>query len=745
MTNFKIVAPLSADKGYRFAVDEFVQLCEKITGYSPEIIEDDDGASNLVIIGSDAVNKVSEKLLLSRKIRNFSFRFASDDFDIRTESVDGRKMLFLSGGRVRSTIYAVYTYFERVCGCRWFWDGDRVPTLDALPLDGIDISERPRFEYRGIRYFAHRALHRFQAEHWNLEDWKREINWILKKKLNLFMLRIGTDDLFQRAFPEHTDYPSENGIAVPGKCGYNERTSAWSLKYRGMLREAVLKYAFERDLMHPEDCGTITHWYSPTPRDFIENVHPKVFGQSDGQYAGAAETMVWDIREQNNFDMYMHMTDTHVKEFGRPELFHTIGFAERRFSEVHEENMRMKEHVYNKTCEHIERSYPGSKMLIASWDMWFTYKPEEAERLVSRLNPSNTVFFDYTSDNTTNNNFRNWGLYKEFPYVIGIFHAFSRDAEIRGNYTATDKCIADATADSQCKGLIFWPELSHSDTFMLEYFTSNAWLPEEVDLNCRLERYCQDRYGERAERYIGIWKRFMPIAQLMSWCMDDRDKDNPQEYWVQPERALNMYDDGKDIIKNFDLAALERLRGDAAEILHSLADADTIGDMEQRDKLDIARTIIGRYIHGAMLYALTETTPAEVERAKSDVLNLTEQMYRLLSTDDEYSMLKTCEKMAEVQPVNPAFYDTIKENASCNYHRSCYTEQIRSLYIPELLVLFNWIERGKGSSAEYHEQMKLCHKKYLDTPLTDLAKFEKYDIKKVLNDAAQIISDGGKK
>ena len=37
-------------------------------------------------------------------------------------------------------------------------------------VGGMDVVETPRFRYRGLRYFAHRGLHRFQAEHWDLDD-----------------------------------------------------------------------------------------------------------------------------------------------------------------------------------------------------------------------------------------------------------------------------------------------------------------------------------------------------------------------------------------------------------------------------------------------------------------------------------------------------------------------------------------------------------------------------------------------
>ena len=39
--------------------------------------------------------------------------------------------------------------------------------------EGVSLAETPRFAYRGTRYFAHRSLHRFQAEMWGPGDWEQ--------------------------------------------------------------------------------------------------------------------------------------------------------------------------------------------------------------------------------------------------------------------------------------------------------------------------------------------------------------------------------------------------------------------------------------------------------------------------------------------------------------------------------------------------------------------------------------------
>ena len=55
-----------------------------------------------------------------------------------------------------------------------------MPKRETIDLSGLDVHEEAHFEYRGIRYFAHRGLTRFQAEHWGPEDWKREIGRLVE-------------------------------------------------------------------------------------------------------------------------------------------------------------------------------------------------------------------------------------------------------------------------------------------------------------------------------------------------------------------------------------------------------------------------------------------------------------------------------------------------------------------------------------------------------------------------------------
>ncbi len=39
-------------------------------------------------------------------------------------------------------------YLESACGVGFFGDGEHIPKLAALPIEGINLSERPRFPFR---------------------------------------------------------------------------------------------------------------------------------------------------------------------------------------------------------------------------------------------------------------------------------------------------------------------------------------------------------------------------------------------------------------------------------------------------------------------------------------------------------------------------------------------------------------------------------------------------------------------
>ena len=292
-----ILAPKAGGAAYQRAAEIFRSLYAQVTGIALSVKTVPSDTEDMVIIGADDV----QPFAFAKLEGGFPVRSGTDDYCIISQKEGEQNLLFIAGGRGRSTIYGVYDFFERRGDCHYFWDGDVIPHKDSIDITDLNVAERPRFQYRAIRYFAHRGLTRFQAEHWDWEEWQREIDWLLKARLNTFMLRIGMDDIFQKAFPDIVPYPPENEKMPGAGDGYNNRTTAWSLQYRGQLRKKVMDYAFSHDLMHPEDFGTMTHWYSRTPVEFLEAEKPKLMSQMSTTYSEQTG-QVWDIFDDKNVE-----------------------------------------------------------------------------------------------------------------------------------------------------------------------------------------------------------------------------------------------------------------------------------------------------------------------------------------------------------------------------------------------------------------------------------------------------------
>ena len=733
---------------YPIAADEFASLWRKVTGKKLSIVTRDDPKSDLIVLGSDAYNAFSHAKIVEKVIPQFSLASGTDAFQLRSAiDSNGRRLLFLAGARPRALLYAVYRFFELRANCRYFWDGDRIPAAKDIDITGLDVIESPRFRYRGLRYFAHRSLNRFQAEHWDFDEWKREIDWILKKRMNLFMLRIGLDDLFQKAFPEVVSYPEGYELDTSIPRSYDDRTLFWSLEYRAELRKKVLAYARERDLLHPEDIGTMTHWYSRTPQEYLDKVKPDFMPQATSGYSEKSG-LVWDIRQEKNLDAYWKLTETHIREYGSPELFHTIGLAERRCYPDRESNQQMKLYTYRRIQKKLREHYPNAPLLIASWDFCMYWEPEEVRKLLQEFDPDRTLILDYTSDiDDEARNFLNWSVVGKFPWVFGVFQAYEPATEPRGNYSVIARRLRIAAGDPMCKGFILWPENSHADTLMIEFCAANSWDPAEEnrEIDSFVEKFCAARYDDALRSLmLGFWKKALPVIQARHWHGPARRRDNGflclgSDYVFQTplhllseaarpagfERAQYFFN----LLKNVMPAAVELLRDFAKLKL------ERENDFVRRDVSDLIRCCGSRglcFLFSRLMIALSlwkrgAADQAEVEEA-FETLRTGESLFAgILGAWEEYSLYAALQDLRKKHRTNPKFEYTLKGNAENFYCRSFITELFTQIYIPELDACREiWREADRQGKRDLegcwpHPRIDAVKDKFYATPLNTVA------------------------
>ena len=610
------------------------------------------------------------------------FRFAIDasvsesgrDAYAITSVKDG---VWLTGSNARSLLYAVYDLLERRGGCRWFWDGDVVPKKTTIDLSGLDVREESQFEYRAIRYFAHRGLTRFQAEHWGLEDWKREIDWCVKRRLNCIMPRIGMDDTWQKAYPDVVPYPDPAKPIPEAGDGYNNRSLFWSLEYRGRLRKAFTEYAFARGLMIPTDFGTMTHWYSRTPQAFLDHENPSFLPQASRNY-GSPTARVFDVRDRKWLDAYWRLTEAFVESgYGTCDLLHTIGLGERMVDADRTKNRNFKIEVMDKLFGLAAEKAPNAPVLLAGWDFYFKWSPEEVRGLLSHLDPHRVLIWDYEADavrnwNATlqrlNSNFTDWGVVGKYPYTFGIFLAYEQALDIRANYPLIEERQKAIENDPFCKGYIFWPEASHTDTFALRYFTANAWRTGGKTANALLPQFCRDRYGEQAERFESIWRKTIPVSHM-------------NEYWGNYASHLTAFYEKlpKDNYNSYPMTQMIERFGRAHPAFGELRSVEWTDDFARRDSIDLARTLLDRKIEMERLRMIqafedwiAERTDAKFVRQGADrFVRAVKAMTQLLALHTDYSLWESYERMDRIERVcNPEFEHVLVDNAVNSYCRS---------------------------------------------------------------------------
>ena len=746
-----VLAPKTGGSAYRKAAEIFADLYARVTGVTLAVKTEPSDTEDMVIIGLDGVQPYA----FGRLEGGFPVRLDTDEYCIISKTEGERTLLFLGGGRGRSTLYAVYDFFERQAGCHYFWDGDVIPLRDSIDISGLNVVEKPRFTYRAIRYFAHRGLNRFQAEHWDFDQWKQEIDWAVKSRLNTVMLRIGMDDVFQKAFPDIVSYPPENEKLPGTGTGYNNRTFAWSLQYRGELRKKVLDYVFENDLMHPEDFGTMTHWYSRTPVDFLEKVKPSLMEQSCNMYADQTG-QVWDIFDDENVDNYLKLTDTHIQEYGKAEIFHTIGLAERMYFEDREKNLELKKFAYKRFISRISEKYPNAKIMIATWDFFFRLKPGEAADIIKMFDPDKTLVLDYTVDlKMEGNDFENWDIMGKMPYIFGLFHGYQPQNYIHGDYDFIGRRLQKAAADEYCKGMDFWPELSHSDTLMLTYFTQNAWNPDGREISEIARELCDNRYGESADAMWNVWQAFLPVLKLPT---GPRMEDHLRSFYLILNKGIDLTNitnmdnpDREKAISNA-VAAIEQetpFEENMAALLRAVLalPAEVLAsEFVLRDCVDLVRTVTQiklnfDYRRAALLFADWQADKVSGEKMLSAWERcevLADLFAEILNVNDDYSMHRTLERMGENRPVNPYFEEALKDNVINNYCRSATFEAVRFVYCKEARVYGQWIEdcvqNGKKEATptdEFEKASKEIIEQFKAMPLSAMQTEERSDLRQV--------------
>jgi len=138
-SDYTIVLSEEASPSEKHAAQELQRILSEISGASlPIIIEGGKSPRRMIVLGE------------GETLRSLGVRIDFDDlgkegFAIKTSGAH----LVIAGGRLRGTMYGVYTFLEDILGCRWYTSkASYIPKKRTIILPPLDIVEKPDFEYR---------------------------------------------------------------------------------------------------------------------------------------------------------------------------------------------------------------------------------------------------------------------------------------------------------------------------------------------------------------------------------------------------------------------------------------------------------------------------------------------------------------------------------------------------------------------------------------------------------------------
>ena len=251
------------------AADDLAQYVGQMVGMRPRAYRGVTDLSQVeedavFVIGTPATNALVARLAQAAGDGLGLGELGDQGYSVKSAELDGKTLVALVGNTPLGATYATSTYLEEVCGVGFFNDGDRVPKLASLPIAGLSQSSAPYFEHRS---WLHHAVWTRPYDRciqlWGFEDWKKLIDWLRHKKINVLSVfhDEGTllwGDAIFRAFPR-----------IP-KNGRTLHHFTMMPEYRTELNKRIMRYARESGLSLAYNL-----FYSQVP-DFFQEYYPEL-------------------------------------------------------------------------------------------------------------------------------------------------------------------------------------------------------------------------------------------------------------------------------------------------------------------------------------------------------------------------------------------------------------------------------------------------------------------------------------
>jgi len=628
-----------------------------------------------------------------------------EGFVIRSvQSTEGH-FLILHGGSPRGTLYAVYDYLERFCRVGFFWDGERIPRLERLPLDGISVFQRPRFPLR-----AHLldVVYGYTTFSWGWKEWRREIDWAAKHKLNFLTSPPGAVEVWKAVWRRF-------GVEVPPGSLSGPPFLPWASfhlwdiyppfppEFQDFVAELTSRQvAYARGLGMKMDSPWIMG--IQVPREFYERYRDRVRFME----------VTWQPTERPGYfvhpedPLYGELLSAFMKEYARrygtDHIWCLPNFGEMAPGKElpREEQRRIKMGIARSTLEAARSADPQARLICLTWSFYFErdYWPLEDVREFIQSFPDEAILVwdlwpDFRYPGSPEHHGMRQPLYEEFdfcfgkPWVMAFLHSFAGQTTLHGDLAdaiARVRQVAQDPRGAKCQGLALNPERIHHNHLYFDLVTRLAWDPSEVELGRFLQDYAERRYGPE-----GASAMLPALRELAASVYGCNDATGPLYQFrlcarlLQPELRVSAI-----------LTLRERERFIPALIRAlaiALEEGERLGDSElyQHDLIDVGRQLLGELFNARALRladAFHQGRSGDFDAEAASLREILDALELLLASSDRYRLQPVLDAAASLPGAPPDYDRRIRDILTVwgrykhvlDYARCDYYELVRFYY-----------------------------------------------------------------
>ncbi|MDY6913780.1 MAG: alpha-N-acetylglucosaminidase TIM-barrel domain-containing protein [Planctomycetota bacterium] len=650
----------------------------------------------------------------------------NDGFMIKAIRNDGQNVVVLCGNNQRSTLYAVYDYLENDCGVGFFADGEYIPALSQLPVDGIDRIRHSRFRFRWYVRWNRPVMKKYTARWHRWDELKRVADWEAKRKFNLRTSYASSIDIEGKGM----DGIIEEVFNVPPQpeelCGVLD--GWWYVNW--FLPPKVILERKDKDLQYSRNLGfNMELWvpYGTVPLRYRQ-AHPEHIYVPGGNHVRNI-----DPKDPAATRFTKEVLKRTVQRFGTDHFYSMNAYGEQAPGK---DPLNLKIDACLKTSQLLRELDPSPQMLwrTDAWD--FMVNPggiwtKQAVKKYLDAMPDFMYVADNTCDMLDEPLFVTHDYYHGKKWAFGLVLDLGGDDQLHGDIAEVLRRVRKATAlpkGENCIGLHMAPENANFGIMFWHCLSQLAWNPQGWSEDKLIDDFCLHRYGEKSLPDMRqCWKILAEAMKLQA----GGDFGNRPLYQVFLRHEYNLWK--SQFAQRLEMAGkVAPLYEKAISLALKQWDNQKDNVLYENDLIDIIRSYVGKlsdFYFISAAGALEAKNRQDYEKYRQKMLAVMYLSAKLMSTRPDYSLSDTIRQIMKYPGANRHTEIGLKMSQyGQGYDTLDNYEQMVFAYIPMMEYVLDWLE-GKYPDTRLaiggpHASSNPVQRKWLLSPLDPPAEMK---------------------